>query len=123
MSHTEHYSTPFKLYIFEKLLWEFTARIRRGYLPWVFCICKQILCCICEKILFIRKQIFFIWGFMSPPPSTTFSPSKKKKGKPRKKRTIFKAETIEMLSPRSKCYCFSPTSSPEQFLKNSPGTA
>ena len=33
--------------------------------------------------------------------------SKKKKGKPRKKRTIFKAETIERLSPRSKYYCFS----------------
>ena len=39
--------------------------------------------------------------------SPTFLRSKKKKGKLREKKTIFKAETIESLSPRSKCYCFS----------------
>ena len=43
-------------------------------------------------------------GVHDPP---TFLRSKKKKEKPRQKRTIFKAETIERLSPRSKCYCFS----------------
>ena len=37
----------------------------------------------------------------------TFLRSKKKKRKTRKKRTIFKEETIERLSPRSKYYCFS----------------
>ena len=31
----------------------------------------------------------------------------KEKGKQRKKRNSFKAETIKTLSPRSKCYCFS----------------
>ena len=36
----------------------------------------------------------------------TFLRSKNKKRKPRKKRTIFKAGTIERLSPRSKYYCF-----------------
>ena len=41
------------------------------------------------------------------PTTTTFLRSKKKKRKPREKRTIFKAETIEKLSPRSKYYCFS----------------
>ena len=34
-------------------------RICRGYLPWVFCIYKRILFCICEKILFIWKQTIF----------------------------------------------------------------
>ena len=38
---------------------------------------------------------------------STFLHTKKKKGEPTKKRTIFKVETIERLSPRSKCYCFS----------------
>ena len=37
--------------------------------------------------------------------STTFLHSKKKKEKQRKKKS-FKAETIERLSARSKCYCF-----------------
>ena len=31
-----------------------------GYLPWVFCICSLILSCICEQILFIWKQNFFV---------------------------------------------------------------
>ena len=31
----------------------------------------------------------------------------KENGKPKRKITIFKAETIERLSPRSKCHCFS----------------
>ena len=35
-------------------------RICRGYLPWVFCIYKRILFCICEQILFIWRQTFFI---------------------------------------------------------------
>ena len=34
--------------------------VYRGYLLWVFCICKQILFCICEQIMFIWKQTFFI---------------------------------------------------------------
>ena len=56
-----------------------------------------------------------------PPPPAPFSPtifhthththtilcSENKKGKQRKKRKSFKAETIKRLSPRSKCYCFS----------------
>ena len=35
--------------------------------------------------------------------------SKKEKGKQKKKRKSFKAENIKRLSPRSKCYCFSPS--------------
>ena len=35
-------------------------RICRGYLLWVFCIYKRILFCICEQILFIWRQTFFI---------------------------------------------------------------
>ena len=35
-----------------------------------------------------------------------FLRSKKKKGRQRRKRKGFKAETIKRLSPRSKCYCF-----------------
>ena len=31
----------------------FAPRICRGYLPWDFCICKQILSCICNQILFL----------------------------------------------------------------------
>ena len=42
-----------------------------------------------------------------PPPHPTFLVWEKEKGKLREKRTIFKAETIERLSPRSKCYYFS----------------
>ena len=38
------------------LPWEFFARICRGF----FCIYKRILFCICEQILFIWKQTFFI---------------------------------------------------------------
>ena len=37
----------------------------------------------------------------------TFLCSENKKGKQRKKRKSFKAETIKRLSPKSKCYCFS----------------
>ena len=33
---------------------------RRSYLPWDFCICKQILFCLCEQILFMQQQTFFI---------------------------------------------------------------
>ena len=33
--------------------------------------------------------------------------NKNEKGKQRKKRKSFKAETIKRLSPRSTCYCFS----------------
>ena len=44
-------------------------------------------------------------GIIDPPPSPTFLRSKKKKGEVKQKITIFKAETIERLSPRSKCYC------------------
>ena len=43
-------------------------------------------------------------GNHGPP---TFLHSKKKKGKQRKKRKSFRAETIKRLLPRSKCYCFS----------------
>ena len=39
---------------------KFAAGICRGYLPWVFCVCKGILFCICEQILFIWKQTSFI---------------------------------------------------------------
>ena len=41
-----------------------------------------------------------------PPSLLTFWVAKRKKGN-REKRNSFKAETIERLSPRSKCYCFS----------------
>ena len=34
--------------------------ICRGYLPSVFCIYKGVLFCICEQILFIWRQTFFI---------------------------------------------------------------
>ena len=44
-------------------------------------------------------------GGHTPPP--TFLHSKNKKWKQRKKRKSFKAESIERLSPRLKCYCFS----------------
>ena len=44
--------------------WLFVTRICRGDLSWlfavVFCICKQTLFRICEQILFIWKQTFFI---------------------------------------------------------------
>ena len=57
LSHTEHYSTPsFALHIRE-----FAAGFCRGYFPRVFCICKQILFCLWEKILLIWKLTFFIW--------------------------------------------------------------
>ena len=42
------------------LRWLFAVRICRGYLPWVYRIGKRILFCICEEILFIWKQTFFI---------------------------------------------------------------
>ena len=42
------------------LLQEFAVAICREYLPWVFCIYKRILFCICEQILFIWRQTFFI---------------------------------------------------------------
>ena len=42
------------------LLPEFAVGICRGYFPWVFCIYKSILFCICEQILFIWRQTFFI---------------------------------------------------------------
>ena len=44
------------------LLREFAAEICRGYLPWLFavCICKEILFCICDQILFIWEQTFLI---------------------------------------------------------------
>ena len=42
------------------LPWEFAAGICCGYLPWVFCIHKQIIFYICEQILLIWKQTFFI---------------------------------------------------------------
>ena len=41
------------------------------------------------------------------PPSPQFLSSKKKKGKQRKQRKSFRAETIKRLSLRSKCYYFS----------------
>ena len=41
------------------------------------------------------------WGGDEPP---TFLRSKTKKGKPREKRTIFKADIIERLSPRSNIF-------------------
>ena len=62
---TEDCSTPSSvLHIWEfavaicrrNLPWEFSARICRGF----FCIYKRILFCICEQILFIWKQTFFI---------------------------------------------------------------
>ena len=42
------------------LLPEFGEGICRSYFPWVFCIYKSILFCICEQILFIWRQTFFI---------------------------------------------------------------
>ena len=56
-----------------------------------------------------------LWGGLGgpcPPLPTNPTPphffaKEKEKREERKKRTIFKAETIERLSPRSKCYCFS----------------
>ena len=38
---------------------EFAVTISRGFLPWVFYICKQILFCIYDQMLFIWKQTFF----------------------------------------------------------------
>ena len=55
--------------IFENLTWLFAAGICRGNLPQefavriclgFFCIYKRILFCICEQILFIWRQTFFI---------------------------------------------------------------
>ena len=48
-------------------------------------------------------------GVAIPPPPLprTFLHSKKKKRNQREKRKTFKAENIERLSPKSKCYCFS----------------
>ena len=69
LSHTEECSTPSSvLHIWEFVVaisrrsspWEFAAGICRGYLQWVFCIYKRILFCICEQILFIWRQTFFI---------------------------------------------------------------
>ena len=45
----------------ENLPQEFAVKIWRGYLPWIFCICKQILLCVYQQILFIWKQTFFIF--------------------------------------------------------------
>ena len=42
------------------LPWLFAVRICHGYLPRVFCIYKRILFCICEQMLFIWRQTFFI---------------------------------------------------------------
>ena len=39
-------------------------------------------------------------------PNTLFCEAKIKKGKEKKKRKSFKAETVKSLSTRSKCYCF-----------------
>ena len=60
-SPTQRNASQHLLYcMFENLPWLFAAGICRGYLPWVFCIRKRILFCICEQILFIWKQTFFI---------------------------------------------------------------
>ena len=56
---------------------------------------------------FIRAGDTGVGGRGACPAQPLLLRSKKKKGKPGKKRTIFKAETIERLSPRSKYYCFS----------------
>ena len=37
---------------------EYTAGICRAYWPWVFCICKQILFCICDKSCFHERKPF-----------------------------------------------------------------
>ena len=42
------------------LPWLVVVIICRGYLPWVFCIRKRILFWICDQILLIWKQAFFI---------------------------------------------------------------
>ena len=42
------------------LPWLFAARICRKNLPWGFFIYKKILFCICEQILFMWRQTFFI---------------------------------------------------------------
>ena len=73
LSHTEH-APHYLLYcIFENLPQEFAVAICRENLPqefavaicrenlrWVFCMCKRIPFCICEQILFLWKQTFFI---------------------------------------------------------------
>ena len=55
--HTEDYSTPSSALHIQRFVVgicrgylprEFASEICRGYLPCVFCICKQILFCICE---------------------------------------------------------------------------
>ena len=59
-----------------------------------------------KKYFYILFQIGRRYrGGQAWPP--TFSCGKNKKGKQRKNRKSFKAETIKRLSPRSKCYCFS----------------
>ena len=44
--------------------WLFAVRICRRnicrYLPYVFCVCKQMIFGICEQVLFVWKQTFFI---------------------------------------------------------------
>ena len=50
---------------------------------------------------------FRIYSVNAPCPPPHFLCSKKKKGKQRKARKAFKAETIKRLSLRSKLYCFS----------------
>ena len=71
----------------------------------------SILKNICKRLL-LDLIPYALTGPAAPggpggPRPPAFLLSKKKKGKLRKKRTIFKAETIERLSPRSKCYSFS----------------
>ena len=49
----------------ENLPQEFVVEICLGYLPWIFCICKQILFCICEqKFLFVRFSLLTVFLFV-----------------------------------------------------------
>ena len=67
--------------------------------------------------LLLKFHDFFPWnnqdveilslGAPHAPLSPRFSLTKRRKGNKEKKRNSFKAETIQKLSPRSKCYCFS----------------
>ena len=62
----------------------------------------------CNNILFLAfNHRAGDTGGPCPPPSPIFPCSKKKKGKQRKARKTFKAETIKRLSLRLKLYCLS----------------